>query len=89
MAKSSPGSKQETLEKILASLHRMALKVAKSPKSDREAVYELMRASLGDAGRALNLRNKEMANFEANYMTWLRALVDMIERGGSAPGGKA
>ena len=47
-----------------------------------------MRASLGDARRALNLSNKEMANFEANYMTWLRALVDMIERGGGAPGGK-
>src|SRR5262249_18350277 len=63
--------------------------VAKSPKSDREAVYELMRASLGDAGRVLNLSDKEMADFENNYMTWLRALVDMIERGGGAPGCRA
>ena len=84
MGKSSP-----EMEKILASLHRMALKVAKSPKADREAGYELMRASLGDAGRALNLSDKEMADFEANYMTWLRALVDLIERGGGAPGGRA
>jgi len=89
MAKSFPGSKQEILEKILASLHRMALEVAKSPKSDREAAYELMRASLGDAGRVLNLSDKEMADFENNYMTWLRALVDMIERGGGAPGCRA
>ena len=84
MAKSSP-----EMEKILASLHRMALKVAKSPKADREAGYELMRASLGDAGRALNLSDKEVADFEVNYMTWLRALVDLIERGGGAPGGRA
>ena len=84
MAESSP----ESARAILKSLDRMAHKVLESSKSDRETVYELMRASLGDAGRALNLSNKEMANFEANYMTWLRALVDMIERGGSAPGGK-
>src|SRR5215471_10553144 len=41
----------------------MAHKVLESPKSDRQAVYELMRARLGDAGRALNLSDKEVADF--------------------------
>jgi hypothetical protein len=89
MAKSSPESKQENLEMILASLHRMALIVLELPKSDREAIYEDVRASLADMRQALNLSDKEMADFEDSYMTWLRAMVDMIEHGGGAQGGKA
>ena len=85
MAESSP----ESARAILKSLDRMAHKVLESSKSDREAVYELMRARLGDAGRVLNLSDKEVADFEVNYMTWLHALADTIERGGGAPGGKA
>ena len=84
-----PPEKKQVLEAIQASLHRMALKVLESPKSDREAVYELMRARLGDAGRALNLSDKEVADFEVNYMTWLHVLVDTIERSGGAQGGQA
>jgi hypothetical protein len=80
-----PPEKKRALE---ASLHRMALQVLESPRSEREAVYEVMRASLADARRALNLGDKEMPDFEENYMTWLRALVAMIERSGGAQGGK-
>ena len=74
---------------VLESLHRVALTVLESPKSEREAIYEDVRASLGDTGRALNLSDKEMADFGDKYITWLRALVDMIERSGGAQGGKA
>jgi hypothetical protein len=88
MTEPSPEKKQ-MLEAIEASLHRMALKVLDSPKSEREAVYERMRESLSETRRDLNLGDKEMFGFEENYMTWLRALVDMIERGGDAQGGKA
>ena len=48
-----------------------------------------MRESLSETRRDLKLGDKEMDGFEENYMTWLRALVDMIERGGGAQGGKA
>ena len=85
MAESSP----ESTRAVLKSLDRMAHKVLESPKSEREAIYEDVRASLGDTGRALNLSDKEMADFGDKYITWLRALVDMIERGGGAQGGKA
>ena len=85
MAESSP----ESARAILKSLDRMAHKVLESSKPGREAVYELMRARLGDAGRVLNLSDKEVADFEVNYMTWLHALADTIERGGCAPEGKA
>jgi hypothetical protein len=57
MAESSP----ESTRAVLKSLDRMAHKVLESPKSDREAVYELMRARLGHAGRAFNLSDKEVA----------------------------
>jgi hypothetical protein len=67
----------------------MALIVLELPKSDREAIYGDVRASLADMRQALNLSDKEMADFEDKYMTWLRALVDMIERSGGAQGGKA
>jgi hypothetical protein len=67
----------------------MALKVLESPKSEREVVYEIMRESLSETRRDLNLGDKEMCGFEENYITWLRALVDMLERGGGAQGGKA
>ena len=83
------GDTPESARAILKSLDRMAHKVLESSKSDREAVYELMRARLGDAGRVLNLSDKEVADFEVNYMTWLHALADTIERGGGAPEGKA
>ena len=77
------------LREIEESLHRLALIVLKAPKSEREAIYEDVRASLADTRRALNLSDKEMTDFGDNYVTWLRALVDMIERGGGAQGGKA
>ena len=84
-----PPEKKQVLEAIQASLHRMALKVLESPKSEREAVYEIMRESLSETRGDLKLGDKEMDGFEENYMTWLRALVDMIEHGGGAQGGKA
>jgi dTDP-4-amino-4,6-dideoxygalactose transaminase len=84
-----PPEKQQRLEEIEASLHRMALKVLEVPRSDREAVYEVLRESFAETRRILNIGDKEAADFEANYMTWLRALVSIIERGGGAGGGKA
>jgi len=74
---------------VLESLHRVALTVLESPKSEREAIYEIIRSSLDDTRQTLNLSHKEMADFEDKYITWLRALVDMIERSGGAQGGKA
>jgi hypothetical protein len=84
-----PPDKKQALKAIEESLHRMALKVLEAPMSEREAVYEIMRESLAETQRALNFDENESASFEKNYMIWLRALVDMIERGGGAQGGKA
>jgi hypothetical protein len=84
-----PPDRKRDLEAIEASLHRMALKVLEAPRSEREAVYEIMRESFAEMQPLSTLTPEQAADFEVNYMTWLRALVDMIERSGGAPGGKA
>jgi division protein CdvB (Snf7/Vps24/ESCRT-III family) len=77
--------KKRALDEIEASLHRMAMKVLEAPASEREAVYETMRQSLKDAAGVAPVDK----GFEEQYMTWLRALVRIIESGGGAKGGTA
>ena len=84
-----PPEKQQALKVIEASLHRMALKVLEAPRSEREAVYHTLRKSFAEVQPLSTLTPEQAADFEANYMAWLRALVDMIERGGGAQGGAA
>jgi hypothetical protein len=74
---------------IMESLIRMAEKVLAAPVADREAIYEIIRQSLAETRHTLNVDDETAADWERNYMTWLRALVSMIERSGGAQGGKA
>jgi hypothetical protein len=77
--------RKRALEAIEGSLHRMAMKVLETPPSEREAVYEIMRQSWKEAVAEIPVDE----GFEEQYMTWLRALVRIIESGGGAKGGKA
>lgn len=80
-----PPDKQRTLDAIQGSLHRMALKLLEAPASERETVYEIMRESFKETAKVASIDQ----GFEEQYMIWLRALVDMIERSGGAKGGAA
>jgi hypothetical protein len=80
-----PPEKQKAAEDLLASLHRMALKVLETPPAEREEVYEIMRQSWSETATDV-LVPPDLAD---QYMIWLRALVDMIERGGGGKGGTA
>ena len=84
MADLTPEQKQ-ALDAIEGSLHRMAMKVVEAPTSEREAIYESMRQSLKETQQAIPVDD----GFLEQYMTWLRALVSIIERGGGAKGGRA
>ena len=78
-----PPEKKRALEAIQGSLHRMAMKVLETPESEREAVYEILRQSLKQTTHIVPVD----PGFEEQYMSWLRALVRMIEGGGGAQGG--
>jgi hypothetical protein len=84
MADLTPEQKQ-ALDAIEGSLHRMAMKIVEAPTSEREGMYASMRESLKKTKQAIPVDN----GFLEQYMTWLRALVSMIERGGGAKGGRA
>jgi len=84
MADLTPDRKR-ALEAIEGSLHRMAMKVLEAPPSEREAVYEIMRQSWKETVAEIPVDE----GFEEQYMTWLRALVRIIEQGGGAKGGRA
>jgi hypothetical protein len=84
MADMTPEKKQ-VLDAIEGSLHRMAMKVLEAPISEREDIYESMRQSLKETQRTIPVDD----GFVEQYMTWLRALVSIIERGGGAKGGRA
>ena len=77
MADMTPEKKQ-ALEAIEGSLHRMAMKVLEAPIWEREDVYESMRRSLKETQRTIPVDDE----FVEQYITWLRALVSIIERGG-------
>jgi hypothetical protein len=84
MADLTPEQKQ-ALKAIEGSLHRMAMKIVEAPTSEREAIYESMRQSLKETKQTIPVDD----GFLEQYMSWLRALVSIIERGGRAKGGRA
>ena len=59
-------------------LHRMAMKVLEAPLSERDAIYKVISESVEETSRTIAVGEE----FEEQYMTWLRARVSMIERGG-------
>jgi hypothetical protein len=77
--------KQRALDALLGSLQRMAMKVIETPKSEREAVYKIMEESLEETAKEVEVSE----DFREQYMTWLRAMVRIIESGGGAKGGTA
>jgi len=89
MAELPEEKRRKAFEAIEGFLHRMAMQVLEAPRSEREAVYEIVRESLSETRRELNLADTEMADFEENFMSWLRALVSIIERSGGGQGGTA
>jgi hypothetical protein len=84
-----PEDKRKASEAIQASLHRMASKVLEAPLSQREAVYEDIRENFSRESPELNISDEYAADFAANYMNWLRALVSIIEDSGGGRGGTA
>jgi transcription elongation GreA/GreB family factor len=77
--------KQRALDALMGSLQRMAMKVIEAPISEREAVYELMEESLVETAQELQMED----DFRKQYMTWLRAMVSIIESGGGTQRGTA
>jgi hypothetical protein len=47
------------------------------------------KANLDLVMASLNFSNEDAADFSANYMTWPRSLVSMIERSDGGQGGTA
>ena len=81
---------KRALEAIKASLHRMATKVLEAPRSEREAAYEIVsKGILKWRPPEFNVGDDEAVDFEAKYMSWLRALVPHIERSRGERGGTA
>jgi hypothetical protein len=68
---------------LLASLHTAwPSRCSRRRGKEREAVYEIMREGLRHAATIVPVPS----DMEDQYMTWLRALVDIIERSGGGPG---
>jgi hypothetical protein len=76
---------QGAFDALLGNLQRMAMKVIETPKSEREAVYKIMEESLVETSEEIQMSE----GFREQYMTWLRAMVSIIESGGGAQGGTA
>jgi dTDP-4-amino-4,6-dideoxygalactose transaminase len=57
--------KQKQLDDLLASLHRVALKVLETPREERDAVYEIMREGLRHAATIVPVP----PDMEDQYMT--------------------
>ena len=73
---------------MLASLHRVAMKVLELPASERET-YERLKVDLVKGAPGADLHPEAAEEFGKKYLEFLRALVKMIEAGGGATGGRA
>ena len=93
--KSAQNSKREDMRSIrprdlmLASLHRVAMKVLELPASERETLYERLKVDLVKGAPGADLHPEAAEEFGKKYLEFLRALVKMIEAGGGATGGRA
>lgn len=74
---------------MLASLHRVAMKVLELPASERETLYERLKVDLVKGAPGADLHPEAAEEFGKKYLEFLRALVKMIEAGGGATGGRA
>jgi O-succinylbenzoate synthase len=79
--------KKRAFDAIMGTLQRQAMRVLEEPKETREEVYEIVRQSIADTASDSGIEISP--DFENMYMTHLRALVAIIERGGGAGGGRA
>ena len=92
---SAQNSKREDMRSIrprdlmLASLHRVAMKVLELPASERETLYERLKVDLVKGAPGADLHPEAAEEFGKKYLEFLRALVKMIEAGGGATGGRA
>ena len=77
--------KQRAFDALMGSLQRNAMRVIETPNSEREAVYKIMEESLLETSQEIQMTE----DFREQYMTWLRAMVSIIESGGGAQGGTA
>jgi hypothetical protein len=81
--KDLPHEKQKLLDDSLGvATHRVALKVLETP---REGTGGGLRDHARGAEHAATIVPVP-PDMEDQYMTWLRALVDIIERSGGGPG---
>jgi hypothetical protein len=81
--KDLPHEKQKLLDDSLGvATHRVASRCSRRRGKEREAVYEIMREGLRHAATIVPVP----PDMEDQCMTWLRALVDIIERSGGGPG---
>src|SRR5262245_12159524 len=80
---------QKALDATIGSLNRIAMKIVGMPKSDREAHYALVRKSMIESFQVFKMDAKTGEEWLEKYMGFLRALVEMIEAGGGADGGRA
>ena len=93
--KSAQKPKREDMRSIrprdlmLASLHRVAMKVLELPASERETLYERLKVDLVKGAPGADLHPEAAEEFGKKYLEFLRALVKMIEAGGGATGGRA
>jgi hypothetical protein len=80
---------QTNRDLMLASLHRVAMKVLELPASERETLYERLKVDLVKGAPGADLHPEAAEEFGKKYLEFLRALVKMIEAGGGATGGRA
>jgi hypothetical protein len=74
---------------MLASLQRVAMQMLEVPKADRERVYADHQKAFAKAAAATRLDPKAAEEFGLKYLEYLRAMVNIIEAGGGAAGGRA
>jgi hypothetical protein len=84
-----PPDKQKAFDAVMSSLNRTAMEVVETPKTEREEKYLIVRDELVRAMRDYHIEENKIPDWVAQYLSFLRSLVAMIESGGGAAGGHA
>jgi len=89
MPKRTKAKKADDLKKLEGLVRRQAMRMIEVPKEERGEHYKLVRESLMESVRVLNVPGAEACELVDFLVRMIEALLFEMEAGGGAGGGRA
>jgi hypothetical protein len=81
--------KNEAQEALLGAVQRRAMEIIELPAGEREARYAMYRRNYVESAIETGMPRDQAEEFGDKMIEWTQGMVQLMEQGGGAAGGKA